>query len=231
MRVLVIDDERKAVAYLAQGLTEAGFIVDTAYDGDSGLRTAQSREYDVIICDVMLPGRDGFSLVGELRRVGRQTPVVLVTARAEIDDRVQGLELGADDYIVKPFAFAELLARIRAILRRTPDRTPDTFRVADLVCDVRARRVERGGRRVDLTPREFTLLQYLLEHSGETVSRALIADRVWGMNFDSDTNVIEVQIRRLRAKIDPEGATALIHTVRGVGYVLEERPTGSPDPL
>lgn len=180
-------------------------MVDTAPDGEAGLSAARAQVYDLIICDVMLPYRDGFSLVGELRRSGRQTPVLLVTARDEIDARVRGLNLGADDYITKPFAFAELLARVRAILRRTPARAPDVYRVSDLVCNPRLRRVERGGRRVDLTPREFALLSFLLERAGEVVPRALIASHVWGMNFDSDTNVIDVQVRRLRTKIEPAG--------------------------
>ena len=223
MNILVIEDEPKAAAFLRQGLAEAGFVVDTAHDGDAGLRAAREGDYDLVICDVMLPGRDGMSVIGELRRAGRQTPILLVTARARVDDRVRGLDFGADDYITKPFAFAELLARVRAILRRTPVRAPDVYRVGDVLCDPRQRRVERGGRRIDLTPREFALLLFLLERAGEVVSRTLIADRVWGMNFDSDTNVIDVQVRRLRAKVEPEGTPPLIHTVRGVGYVLEDR--------
>jgi two-component system copper resistance phosphate regulon response regulator CusR len=220
---LVVEDEPKALAYLQRGLTEAGFTVDTARDGEAGLNAARTLEYSAIICDVMLPRRDGFSLVAELRRAGRLTPVLFVTARDALDARVRGLELGADDYIVKPFAFAELLARLRALLRRASTHSPDVYRVADLVCDPRTRRVERGGRRMDLTPKEFSLLQFLVEHAAETVSRTLIADQVWGMNFDSDTNIIDVQIRRLRAKIDLPGSQPLIHTVRGVGYVLEDR--------
>jgi two-component system, OmpR family, copper resistance phosphate regulon response regulator CusR len=223
MNILIIEDELKALAYLQKGLTEAGFSVDTARDGESGLTAARTMEYSAIICDVMLPRRDGFSLVAELRRAGRQTPILLVTARDTVDAKVQGLELGADDYLVKPFAFAELLARLRALLRRASLPSPEIYRVADLVCDPRTRWVERGGRRVDLTTREFNLLHFLLEHAGEVVSRTLIADRVWEMNFDSDTNVIDVQIRRLRVKIDLSGAQPLIHTVRGVGYILEDR--------
>jgi len=223
MKVLVIEDEPKALAYLHKGLSEAGFTVDTAREGEAGLSAARTLDYSAIICDVMLPGRDGFSLVGELRRAGRQTPILFVTARDSIDARVRGLELGADDYIVKPFAFTELLARLRALLRRTSIRSPDIYRVADLMCDPRTRRVERAGRRIDLTPKEFTLLLFLLEHAGEVVSRSLIAERVWDMNFDSDTNVIDVHIRRLRLKIDASGLPPLIHTVRGAGYVLELR--------
>lgn len=223
MKILVIEDEPKSAAFLQLGLTEAGFVVDTATDGAQGLDAARSTEYDLIICDVMLPKRDGLSIVAELRRLGRQTPLLLVTARNQIDDRVRGLDLGADDYLAKPFAFAELLARVRALLRRAAIRAADSYQVADLYCDVRHRRVERSGRRVDLTPREFALLLLLLEHAAEVVPRVIITDRVWGMNFDSDTNVLDVQVRRLRSKLEIRGARPLIHTVRGVGYVLEDR--------
>lgn len=223
MKILVIEDEPKAASYLQQGLSEAGYVVDVATDGDSGLAAARNNDYALLVCDIMLPQRDGFSVVAELRRAGRTTPILLVTAREELDARVRGLDSGADDYLIKPFAFAELLARVRALLRRTPSRAPDIFRIADLVCDPRTRRVERAGRRVDLSPKEFSLLQFFLEYAGEAVSRTLIASHVWGMNFDSDTNVIDVQVRRLRAKIDLAGEAPLIHTIRGVGYVLEDR--------
>lgn len=223
MKILVIEDEPKAAAYLRQGLTEAGYVVDVAHGGESGLAAARSSEHDLILCDVMLPERDGFSVVAELRRAGRQTPVLFVTARDEIGSRVRGLDVGADDYLVKPFAFAELLARVRALLRRSPARSPEVFRIGQLRCDPRARRVEHAGRRIELTPKEFTLLLFLLEHASEVVSRTLIADRVWDMSFDSDTNLIDVQVRRLRAKLDVAGVPPLIHTVRGVGYVLEHR--------
>lgn len=224
MRILVIEDERKAALYLRQGLAEAGFVVDIAYDGEAGLHAARTESYDLVICDISLPERDGFSVVAELRRSGRQVPVLVVTARSDVGARVRGLDLGADDYLTKPFAFAELLARVRAVLRRTPERGPEVYVVADLAVNPRTRHVERAGRRIDLTPREFTLLIFLLEHAGEVVSRTLIADRVWDMHFDSGTNVVDVQIRRLRAKVEPDGAASLIHTVRGVGYVLEARP-------
>lgn len=199
-------------------------MVDVAADGDAGLTAARAISYDAVLCDVALPRRDGFSVVAELRRAGHQVPVLMLTARDDVPSRVQGLELGADDYLVKPFHFAELLARLRAVLRRTPERAPESYRVVDLFVDPRSRRVERVGRRVDLTPREFALLLCLVERAGEVVPRAVIADRVWDMNFDSDTNVIDVQVRRLRAKVDAPGEAALIHTVRGVGYVLEARP-------
>ena len=228
MRILVIEDEAKAAAYLRQGLAEAGFTVELMTDGESGLRAAEKSEYDLLICDVMLPGRDGFSVVAGLRKSGQRIPILLVTARDQVDDRVRGLDVGADDYIAKPFAFAELLARVRALLRRASSSDADVYRVADLVVEVRRRRVERAGRRIDLTPREFALLLFLLEHMGEVVPRTLITDRVWGMNFDSDTNVLDVQVRRLRAKIDDGAGDPLLHTVRGVGYVLEDR-SAAPD--
>lgn len=230
MKILVVEDEPKAAAYLRQGLEEAGFVVDIAPDGRTGSARARSDAYALIVCDVMLPGQDGFALVNELRQAGRHTPVLFVTARDEVDAKVRGLDVGGDDYLVKPFAFAELLARVRALLRRAPERAPEVYTVGDLVCDIRTRRVERGGRRIDLTPKEFALLQFLLERAGEVVSRTLIADRVWDMNFDSDTNVIDVQIRRLRAKIDAPPSPSLLHTVRGVGYVLEQRDTDSTIP-
>ena len=225
MKILVIEDDYRAASYLAQGLSEAGFVVDVARDGDAGLTAARANEYSLLLCDIMLPGRDGLSIVGELRRAGRNTPILLVTARDGIDDRVRGLDLGADDYMVKPFAFAELLARVRALLRRSSPRQPEVYRVGDLLCDVRTRRVERGTTRIDLTPKEFSLLQFFLEHAGEVVSRTLIAERVWEMSFDSDSNVIDVQVRRLRNKIEIPGFEPLIHTVRGVGFVLENRRT------
>ena len=225
MKLLVIEDEPKAASYLQQGLSEAGYVVDVAKDGDIGLGAARSNDYALIVCDLVLPHRDGFSVVAELRRAGRTVPILVVTALEQIDARVRGLDAGADDYLVKPFAFAELLARVRALLRRSPSRAPDIFRLSDLVCDPRTRRVERGKRRVDLSPKEFALLQFFLEHAGEVVSRSLIASHVWDMNFDSDTNVIDVQVRRLRAKIDLPGESPLIHTVRGVGYLLEDRQT------
>lgn len=223
MRILIIEDEAKAAAYLRQGLTEAGYIVDVAADGETGLAAARLDDYALVLCDVMLPRRDGYSVVAELRRSGRQMPVLLLTARDAVDARVRGLDLGADDYLAKPFAFAELLARVRALLRRAPLRPADTYVIGELVVDPRTRRVERAGRRIDLSPKEFALLHFLLERAGEVVSRTLIAEGVWDMFFDSDTNIIDVQIRRLRRKLDVGGAQPLIHTVRGVGYVLEAR--------
>ena len=230
MKILVIEDEPKAAAYLRQGLTEAGYTVDVAADGEAGLAAARLDEYAAVLCDVMLPRRDGFSVVAELRRAGRQMPVLLLTARGEVDARVRGLDAGADDYLAKPFSFAELLARVRALLRRAPLRNADLHAVADLVCDPRVRRVERAGRRIDLSPKEFALLQFLLERTGEVVSRTLIAEGVWDMSFDSDTNIVDVQIRRLRHKLDAGGGPPLIHTIRGVGYVLEARTETGIEP-
>ncbi|MGF6919309.1 heavy metal response regulator transcription factor [Paraburkholderia sp. 40] len=224
MRILVIEDEPKTAAYLKKGLEESGYAVDVANDGPQGLILAQEEEYDVIVLDVMLPGMDGWTVVRTLRST-RATPVLFLTARDEIDDRVRGLELGADDYLVKPFAFVELLARVRTLARRGPPRESELIKVGDLEMDVYRRRVKRGGTRIDLTPREFSLLQLLARRQGEVLSRTQIASYVWDMNFDSDTNVVEVAIRRLRTKIDDNFPIKLIHTVRGVGYVLELKDT------
>jgi two-component system copper resistance phosphate regulon response regulator CusR len=220
MRILVIEDELKTAAYLSKGLEESGYAVDVANDGPQGLILAQEEEYDVIVLDVMLPGMDGWTIVKTLRTT-RTTPVLFLTARDDVDDRVRGLELGADDYLVKPFAFVELLARVRTLARRGPPRESELIKVGDLEMDVNRRRVKRGGTRIDLTPREFSLLQLLARRQGEVLSRTQIASYVWDMNFDSDTNVVEVAIRRLRTKIDDNFPVKLIHTVRGVGYVLE----------
>ena len=220
MRILVIEDELKTAAYLKKGLEESGYAVDVANDGPQGLLLAQEEEYDVIVLDVMLPGMDGWTIVKTLRST-RTTPVLFLTARDDVDDRVRGLELGADDYLVKPFAFVELLARVRTLARRGPPRESELIKVGDLEMDVNRRRVKRGGTRIDLTPREFSLLQLLARRQGEVLSRTQIASYVWDMNFDSDTNVVEVAIRRLRTKIDDDFPVKLIHTVRGVGYVLE----------
>ncbi|HEY2024532.1 heavy metal response regulator transcription factor [Paraburkholderia sp.] len=224
MRILVIEDELKTAAYLKKGLEESGNAVDVANDGPQGLLLAQEEEYDVIVLDVMLPGMDGWTVVKTLRST-RTTPVLFLTARDDVDDRVRGLELGADDYLVKPFAFVEMLARVRTLARRGPPRESELIKVGDLEMDVNRRRVKRGGTRIDLTPREFSLLQLLARRQGEVLSRTQIASYVWDMNFDSDTNVVEVAIRRLRTKIDDNFPVKLIHTVRGVGYVLELKDT------
>jgi two-component system copper resistance phosphate regulon response regulator CusR len=224
VKILVVEDEARAAAYLRKGLGESGFVVDVAGRGDDGLLRARAGGYDLIILDVMLPGRDGWSVLAELRQLGQQTPVLFLTARDAVDDRVKGLELGADDYLVKPFAFSELLARVRSILRRGPARLPDVVQVADLELDLLRHRAARGGQRLELTPKEFALLSLLARRAGEVLSRTLIAEQVWDVNFDSDTNVVDVHVRRLRAKVDDPFGRKLIHTVRGVGYVLEERP-------
>jgi two-component system copper resistance phosphate regulon response regulator CusR len=224
MRILVIEDELKTAAYLKKGLEESGYAVDVANDGPQGLLLAQEEEYDVIVLDVMLPGMDGWTVVKTLRST-RTTPVLFLTARDDVDDRVRGLELGADDYLVKPFAFVEMLARVRTLARRGPPRESELLKVGDLEIDVNRRRVKRGANRIDLTPREFSLLQLLARRQGEVLSRTQIASYVWDMNFDSDTNVVEVAIRRLRAKIDDGYEVKLIQTVRGVGYVIDCKET------
>jgi two-component system copper resistance phosphate regulon response regulator CusR len=219
---LIVEDEPKTGDYLQQGLREAGFTVELAINGVDGLHLAAHGDHDLLILDVMLPGLNGWQLLRSLREQGRQVPVIFLTARDQIEERVKGLELGADDYLVKPFSFAELLARVRTILRR--GRTgiePTTLQLADLEMDLLRRRVTRAGARVDLTAKEFGLLELLMRRHGEVLPRSLIASQVWDMNFDSDSNVIEVAMRRLRAKVDDGQETKLIQTVRGMGYVLE----------
>lgn len=222
MRLLVVEDELKAGEYIQKGLTESGFVVDWAKTGPDGLDAATTAHYDLIVLDVMLPGMDGWQIVTALRKTV-DTPVLFLTARDALDDRIKGLELGADDYLVKPFAFAELLIRIRTLLRRGPSKEFDVIQIADLELDVPKRRVLRGGERIDLTAKEFTLLHLLVKRAGQVLSRPLIASQVWDMNFDSDTNVVDVAIRRLRAKIDEPYQLKLIHTIRSMGYVLEDR--------
>ena len=222
MKILVVEDEAKTGNYLKQGLSEAGYVVDLARDGLDGLHLALSEAYDLAILDVMLPGIDGWQVLQGIRKAGKEMPVLFLTARDAVDDRVKGLELGADDYLVKPFAFAELLARVRTLLRRGGKaKEADTLRVADLELDLLRRRVVRAGQKIDLTSKEFALLELLLRRQGEVLPRSLIASQVWDMNFDSDTNVIDVAIRRLRAKVDDGFEPKLINTVRGMGYVLE----------
>ena len=223
MKLLIVEDELKTATYLRKGLTEQGFVVDVSEQGEEGLFTASTTGFDLIILDVMLPERDGWSVLTELRRTGNKTPVLFLTARDSVQDRVKGLELGADDYLIKPFAFSELLARIRNILRRSPSRHSDVVQVADLEIDFIRHKASRAGQRLDLTPKEFALLSLLARRQGEVLTRTLIAEQVWDMNFDSDTNVVDVHVRRLRSKADDPFAKKLIHTVRGVGYVLEER--------
>jgi two-component system copper resistance phosphate regulon response regulator CusR len=222
MRILVVEDEPKTGDYLKQGLAEAGFTVDLARDGLDGLHLALTEAYDLAVLDVMLPGIEGWQVLQGIRKAGKDIPVLFLTARDSVDDRVKGLELGADDYLVKPFAFSELLARVRTLLRRgSKTKEADVLRAADLELDLMRRRVTRGGKKIDLTSKEFSLLELLLRRQGEVLPRSLIASQVWDMNFDSDTNVIEVAIRRLRAKVDDNFELKLIHTARGMGYVLE----------
>lgn len=220
MRILVVEDEVKAADYLRKGLGESGYLVEVAHNGLDGQFMVQESKFDLIILDVMLPGIDGWQLLQIIRRKSG-VPVLFLTARDAVQDRVKGLELGADDYLVKPFSYAELLARVRTLLRRGPPRQIEQFQVADLQLDVLRRRVARGAERIVLTNKEFALLQLLMERSGEVLSRAQIASYVWEMNFDSDTNVVDVAIRRLRAKVDDLFSPKLIHTVRGMGYTLE----------
>jgi two-component system copper resistance phosphate regulon response regulator CusR len=221
MRILVIEDEKKTAAFLAKGLREAGFAVDVAHDGESGLERARANKFDLLIVDIMLPEKDGWEVVSELKADGVRTPILFLTARDSVRDRVKGLELGADDYLVKPFAFSELLARVRSVLRRSPQRDPEHLRIADLEIDMQRHRATRSGEPVNLTPKEFLLLAYLVRSAGEVVSRAEIAEQVWDIGFKTDTNVVDVVVRRLRSKVDDPFKTKLIQTIRGVGYVLK----------
>ena len=221
MKILIVEDEPKTGDYLKQGLSEAGFMVDLARDGIDGIHLALTDVYDLVVLDVMLPGLNGWQVLQQIRQEGKHMPVLFLTARDQIEDRVKGLELGADDYLVKPFAFSEFLARVRTLLRRGKTNEPQLLQAADLELDLLRRRVIRAGKRIDLTAKEFALLELLLRRQGEVLPRSLIASQVWDMNFDSDTNVIEVAMRRLRAKVDDGFEPKLIRTIRGMGYVLE----------
>ena len=221
MKILVVDDEAKTTKFLLKGLQEAGFVVDVAFDGLRALQLAQDVDFDLVILDIMLPGLDGWQVLTRLRQRNRTTRVLLLTARDAVDERVKGLDLGADDYLMKPFAFSELLARVRSLLRRTPTRLQDTIRMADLEIDLLRHRAKRGGLLLDLTAKEFLLLSLLARHTGEVLSRTLISEAVWGIKFDGDTNVVDVNVRRLRSKVDDPFSRKLIRTIRGAGYVLQ----------
>lgn len=227
MRILVVEDERKVASFLQRGLEAEGYSVEVATDGDSGLARALSEPFDLLLLDVMLPGRDGMAVLRELRRESRTVPVLLLTARSATEDKVAGLDLGADDYLTKPFDFTELLARVRALLRRGTPGTPLVLTLADLTLDPATRRVTRAGQAIELTPREFALLEFFLRNPGRVLSRAVIAQHVWGISFDTFTNVIDVYVNYVRRKIDDGHAVKLVHTVRGVGYVLKD-PTREP---
>jgi two-component system copper resistance phosphate regulon response regulator CusR len=224
MKILVIEDEVRAAEYLRQGLSEGGYSVEVAHTGTDGLHSAVTGDHALVILDVMLPGIDGFAVLSAMRTSGRQVPVLMLTARDRLDDKIRGFDLGADDYLVKPFQYPELLARVRTLLKRNAGVPTDhVVRVADLEIDPVRHRATRAGRRVDLTAKEFALLSLLAQRTGQVLSRTQIASLVWDIHFDSDTNVVEVAVRRLRAKIDDPFDDKLIHTVRGVGYVLERR--------
>jgi heavy metal response regulator len=226
MKLLVVEDEAKLADYLKKGLTEEGFVVDVARNGVDGLHLAAEGDYDLVLLDGMLPGIDGLAVLAALRQ-SQQTPVLMLTARSQVEDRVKGLQAGADDYLVKPFAFSELLARIQALLRRgRPSQTPTEatiLKLSDLELDLIRRKAMRAGKRLELTAKEFNLLSLLLRRAGEVLSRTELAEQIWDMNFDSETNVVEVAVRRLRTKLDQPFDRPLLHTVRGMGYVLEAR--------
>lgn len=225
LKLLIVEDQETAASYVSKGLREEGFVVDVAHTGPDGLHYFLTEEYSLVVLDIMLPGLDGWAVLETARKAGKLTPVLFLTARDSVEDRVRGLELGADDYLVKPFAFSELLARIRAILRRqAPQEAKQTvLRVGDLFLDLMKRQASRGGESIELTPKEFALLHIFMRRKGEVLTRTLLAEQVWGIHFDSDTNVVDVAVRRLRAKIDDEAERKLIHTQRGAGYVLEAR--------
>ena len=223
MKILIIEDEPKTATFVKKAFIEEGFVVDVATDGADGLHLATTGDYEVIVLDVMLPKRDGWWVLQEIRKHRQDQPVILLTALDAVSHRVKGLNSGADDYLVKPFAFSELLARVRNILRRAPARQPELLRLADLEIDLLRHRAVRGGKPLDLAPQEYRLLEYFLRHPEEVITRTRLAEQVWDINFDGDSNVVDVAVRRLRRKVDDAFARKLIHTLRGVGYVLEDR--------
>jgi heavy metal response regulator len=227
MRILVIEDEKKVASFIKRGLEAASYSVDVEYDGAAGLNRLLKSDYDLVILDVMLPGVDGLSLMKQIRQREIDVPVLLLTARVTVADRVMGLDLGADDYLTKPFAFEELLARVRALLRRGAAVAPAVLAIADLRLDPATREVTRSGKRIDLTPKEYALLEFFLRRRDQVLSRAVIAQHVWGVNYDTFTNIIDVYVNYLRKKIDDDFEPKLIHTVRGAGYVLKEEPPAS----
>jgi len=225
MRILIIEDEVKTAAYLQKGLTESGFIVDVATNGEDGLHLSSVNHYDVMIADIMLPGIDGWQVIDKIRSTDKHTRVIFLTARDDVQDRVKGLELGADDYLTKPFAFSELLARVRALARRKQAPQANYLEAADLKIDVLQHKVVRSGKEINLTSKEFSLLVLLMQHENQILTRTIIAERVWDINFDCGTNVVDVAIRRLRRKIDDDFQPKLIHTMRGIGYVFKKSYT------
>lgn len=223
MRILIIEDERRSREFLAKGLAENGFVADTAVDGEQGMYLIEDRSYDLVVLDVMLPVRDGWSVLRAMRAKGIETPVLFLTARDTVPDRVKGLELGADDYLVKPFAWAEFMARLRTLLRRSPVRQAEVIRLGDLELDLPRMKARRGGKVIDLTAKEFQLLSLLARRTGDVLSRTVLAEQVWDMNFSTDSNAVDVAMGRLRRKVDESFERKLIHTVRGLGYVMEDR--------
>lgn len=223
MRILLVEDDKKTAAFIAKGLQRAGFAVDHAADGEDGLHLALTEPYDAAVIDIMVPKQDGLSLIEELRRQKINTPVILLSAKRSVDDRIRGLQTGSDDYLTKPFAFSELLARVRALIRRASGAPePTRLQVGELGLDLLKREVWRGEAKLELQPREFALLEYLMRHAGEAVSKTLLLEHIWGYDFDPQTNVVDVLVCRLRKKLDTGSGEDLIHTIRGVGYVLRE---------
>ena len=222
MRILLVEDEKKIASFIAKGLREEHYAVDIAYNGEGALTDIAVYDYDLIITDIMMPGMNGFELIKKLRNSQNKTPILILTAKDKVDDKIFGLDSGADDYLTKPFAFAELLARIRALQRR-PNALLEKLEIADLILEPATHDVKRDGKKINLTPKEFSLLEFLMRNKGRVVTRTTLIEHVWDMYFDSDTNLVDVFISYLRKKIEPKGKTQLIHSVRGVGYILEER--------